>query len=999
MGSVGKTLDTVTFADGMKRLIQTKKEADVNGIYGMVNSGLVVYDELARTIAQGQPLFQPNGSGDLYGYLPQQLPKNPTRTGYDPLDRTVRLETPDAQGKDGYAVTATTYGFGKLNTGDIVYATTKVVDPIGTAAGEANRKGTKVSFKDVDERIAAVVEYNNGSPITTTYAYDPLGEITTVRDNRGNTTTVEYDLVGRRTAITNPDTGRTEYGYDANGNLTSKLTANYQRGKEIKYNYIFNRLMQIDYPYTTSVTYEYGPMVPTGDIYNRAGRITKVTDESGTEERYYGNLGETTREVKSVDAKTPSAQRKSYTTDYVFDSFGRMNQMTYPDGENLYYAYDNGGLLKAAWGEKRGNRYNYINSLTYDEFGQRRHIAYGNGVSSDYSYDDLTRRLATLTTVTPDSRTIQNMTYGYDLVGNVLKVQNAINTPTNTVLPAGPVVQVFEYDDLYQLKTANGEYAFGPGKQNLYSNEFLYDTIGNFTRKGQIQKILQPSMAEHLPKETNYVLDYKYGSTHPHAVTDAGDKLYSYDANGNMTGWTSKTSGKQRTILWNEENRVKEIDDNGKATYFLYDDAGERVLKRGQHGETFYLNRFYSIKNGELGTKCVYAGNTRVVSKLVKTPNTTTANTATSIPGIQGLNHGIGNKTGIINRLPDGTTTGIVPPEEKDQYFYHGDHLGSSNMITDASGSVYQHLEYFPYGETWIDEGKTPTNIPGYQFTGKELDPETGLYYFGARYYEPVISRWISADPIDRYHPASPTLGLSLYQYALHNPLKFLDPTGYSEDESQSVWSKLANWYQTKKQEIKESIQGASISVGTQATQDAAARRGYNKGAAKLRQEDPRASAERSRLRTEARKVSSPTGKVVAETMRPSSQSPRPGGRVNVTNSSVNKSMEVAGKAGPVLMAVGVGISTYNVATAPEGQTARVAARESGSWLGAISFGSAGGWAGAETGAAIGVWFGGAGAVPGAAIGGIVGSVLGGVAGSHAGGRAGENAYDMFNGP
>ena len=129
-----------------------------------------------------------------------------------------------------------------------------------------------------------------------------------------------------------------------------------------------------------------------------------------------------------------------------------------------------------------------------------------------------------------------------------------------------------------------------------------------------------------------------------------------------MTGWHDKKSGQRRNILWNEENRVKEIDDNGRATYFLYDDAGERVLKRGQHGETFYLNRFYSIKNGEIGTKSIYAGNTRVVTKLVKTPNTTTDNTTptttTTIPGEQGLDHGNGKKLGIIRRLPPGTSTG-----------------------------------------------------------------------------------------------------------------------------------------------------------------------------------------------------------------------------------------------------------------------------------------------------------------------------------------------------
>jgi uncharacterized protein RhaS with RHS repeats len=191
----------------------------------------------------------------------------------------------------------------------------------------------------------------------------------------------------------------------------------------------------------TSVLYEYGPM---NGAYNRAGRISKVSDESGSEERFYGKLGETTREVKTVNVKTPAASRKIYTTDYVFDSFGRMLQMTYPDGENLYYAYDNGGLLSAAWGEKRYNRYNYINSLTYDEFGQRKQVAHGNGVRSSYSYDDKTRRLDSLVTSTPEGRIVQNLAYGYDLVGNILKTQNAISTPTNTALPAGPVVQLFD---------------------------------------------------------------------------------------------------------------------------------------------------------------------------------------------------------------------------------------------------------------------------------------------------------------------------------------------------------------------------------------------------------------------------------------------------------------------------------------------------------------------------------------------------------------------------
>ncbi len=803
-GSDPIIIKTITYVDGLKRILQTKKDTDNNGAYGMTVSGQIDFDDLGHVTAQGQPVFE-SGYNTAFSNQPA---KNPTLFTYDTLDRTVIIQTPDDNAPGRLATTTTAYTFGYVNNSGNLYAMTIVVDPEGNKVGGANRRGTKVSYKNVDDRIVTVTEYNNGAPVTTSYAYDPLGQITLVADAKNNVTTVEYDLLGRRTAITNPDTGKTGYKYDANGNLIAKSMAN---NNNVSYAYTFNRLTDITYPQSPTVHYDYGFM---NEAYNRAGRIKHVSDESGDEWRYYGKLGETTREEKMVNARTPSMQNKKYTTDYAFDSFGRMVDMTYPDGETLHYAYDNGGLLKAAWGEKEGSRYNYINTLLYDEFGQRTYIAYGNGTIMNYTYNDKTRRLATLVTTlnaVQGNRQVQNLSYHYDLVGNVLNLANGIQVATNTALPAGPVSQSFGYDDLYQLTAAKGEYGFGPGKQNNYTNTFTYDTIGNMTRKEQVNQIIQPSATTTLPKETNYVLSYVYGSSKPHAVTDAGDKLYAYDVNGNMTGWNSKTSGQKRTIIWNEENRVKEIDDNGKATCFLYDDQGERVIKRGQYGETIYINRFYAVKNGELGTKHIFAGETRVLSKLVKTSNATTANT-TATPGSNGLTQGRGKKLGIIKRLPDGTTTTIVQPIEKDEFYYHGDHLGNSNMITDMYGAVYQHLEYFPYGESWIEEGGSHGgNLTGYKFTGKELDPETGLYYYGARYYDPVLSKWISADPIfGKYFPDTTSfqkmmesmkivqdpprfypevnlpgrggvfnpINLNSYQYVNNNPAIYVDPNG-----------------------------------------------------------------------------------------------------------------------------------------------------------------------------------------------------------------------------
>ncbi len=470
-----------------------------------------------------------------------------------------------------------------------------------------------------------------------------------------------------------------------------------------------------------------------------------------------------------------------------------MRQLTYPDGEILTYGYDNGGLLKEAYGTKRQNKYPYIKSLFYDEYGQRTAITYGNNVATTYTYDSTTRRLSNLRSIEPTKgRTIQDINYQYDLVGNILNTRNGASVPQGGEI-GGPTEQVFSYDDLYQLKTANGYHVPAPGKRTQYTNSFDYDIIGNITRKFQQHLIIHASDSSTEPRETNYDMTYLYKGTQPHAVTDAGDKLYTYDQNGNMTGWTSKTSGAKRTITWNEENRVKSIADSGSTTVFLYDDAGERAVKRGQHGESVYINRFYAVKNGDLGSKHIFAGETRVVTKLEKDGGSIQSGVPGSVALIrsQGIQNAIlqgsGTKKGINRRLPnpDGsTTTGTNPPIEKFQFFYHGDHLGSSSFITDDAGAVYQHLEYFPYGETWVEDGGSG-QVPGYKFTGKELDPETGLYYYGARYYDPVLSKWISTDPIISAYLDGEINGgiyvpinLNLFTYAASNPLRYLDPDG-----------------------------------------------------------------------------------------------------------------------------------------------------------------------------------------------------------------------------
>ena len=127
-------------------------------------------------------------------------------------------------------------------------------------------------------------------------------------------------------------------------------------------------------------------------------------------------------------------------------------------------------------------------------------------------------------------------------------------------------------------------------------------------------------------------------------------------------------------------------------------------------------------------------------------------------------------------------TANTTPVRDSLQYFYHPDHLGSSSIITNLAGAIEQHLEYIPYGEVFIDQRLGTWNTP-YKFNAKELDEETGLYYYGARYLDPRSSLWISVDPL-----AEGKLWVSPYAYCLNNPVRYTDPDGRWE------WDNVINF-------------------------------------------------------------------------------------------------------------------------------------------------------------------------------------------------------------
>src|SRR5713226_8073626 len=655
-------------------------------------------------------------------------------------------------------------------------------------ANSGLKSAVKHSFRDVRELITAVREDTASGSLWTSYGYDPLKQITLVVDDKSNTTTVAYDNLGRRLSINNPDTGLTSFSYDLASNVTQKITANLKTNSQaINYSYDFNRLNAITYPAFpgNNVAYTYGaPGAPN----NTAGRLTKIVshttvNSAGTlqdsEERQYGKLGEVVYEKKTVVTFTDPLHPSVFETRFNFETFGRLLRLTYPDGEILTNVYDSGGNLLSTSGDKNGFHYNYLKRLSYDQFEQRVLVEAGNGVNTAYTYDAKTRRLNTLTA--GSGTLFQNLQYSYDKVGNILSLQNQVSIPPASSF-GGPTTQAFTYDELYRLTDAQGTFQTAPNKTHTYALDLAYDTIHNIVSKHQLHTIVQPSATAITQKKTSYDFAYQYNppgltSVRPHAPIHIGDRTYNYDLNGNQLGWTQDTNGTRRTIVWDEENRIESVSDNGQEQDYKYDDQGTRTIKRGTHGETVYVNQFYTQRPGATATKHVYAGTIRIVSKLVKQ----------DVPGAN----------------PQGST-----PFEKDLFFYHPDHLGSSNYVTNTNGKIYEHLEYFPFGETWVEENSNTQRTP-FLFTGKELDEETGLYYYGVRYYDPRTSVWQSADPIlGKYLPSGnkdhdqhlagmggvyTSFNLNPYAYAHMNPVRYSDPDGKETQFTRTIGERTYN--------------------------------------------------------------------------------------------------------------------------------------------------------------------------------------------------------------
>ncbi|MEW6093469.1 MAG: LamG-like jellyroll fold domain-containing protein [Chloroflexota bacterium] len=423
--------------DGLGRILQ-------NQVYDSNLGQLLVtevrFNALGAADRQSLPHYVSGNGGT---YITPAWTSPYTSFNYDPLGRQTSVTAP------GSITSSTAYDG----------LTTTQTDPNGNLR------------KQVSDGLGRMVQVQEflGTTLyaTTQYEYDEANRLVQVTDALLNTTTLTYNWLGQKIAMDDPDMGVWTYSYDPTGTLAAQTDA---RSQTLTFVYDdLNRLVEKWDGSTPLATYTYGSSTGTH------GLRTGMSDQSGSTSWTYADYGRTATETKTIDTFTESMTTEA-------DWLGRVLAVTYPDGEVLTYQYDGLGRPEAL--TSNANPTTPLAELAYDQLGRIATTFLGNGVEVTNTYDSALR-LATRMAVNTSQVTLLNFAYDYDDNGNITQI-------TDIVLNE---VHSYGYDGLNRLASALGETGTTPGGDDLYSQDFSYDKIGNMllvSSGGQAADLLQP---------------------------------------------------------------------------------------------------------------------------------------------------------------------------------------------------------------------------------------------------------------------------------------------------------------------------------------------------------------------------------------------------------------------------------------------------------------------------------------------------------------------------
>lgn len=619
------------------------------------------------------------------------------------------------------------------------------------------------------DALAQLVQITQGAatPLITEFDYDGVGNRNYVFDAEQNETSFEHNSKRQVTKISNtlnPGTAEEQIldtildyqgaGCPSCGGAGDKLKGlTDAKNQTTLFGYdALGRLEQETDPLSKVIGYTY---------YTDGRPKQKFLGEPGT-----GTLLLTYEYTTDGKLEFKKDAANNTLASYSYYADGRLQTAATPDSSHSLTYYDNGWLKSVDNGS-------YIIEYQYDALGRRELVEVKQGLTTlqsiDYVYDAITKELKDIV-----SDQAGTFTFGYDAFGR----RSSLDFPNG-------VVGSYSYDDVNQMDWLTGiDYTDGAAGPDILKVGYpLHDKVGN--RKQRV--------------EDGIATDYQYDSLYrvTQAKTGPSEEDFTYDLVGNRE---SGPTVKDTPAVSFEHNAANQMEKGRKYTYD-YDDLGNQSHRYLNAAKTKYWQYSWTAENQLQQAQLIKDSQTlrtlnfkydafgrRIEKQVVDTLATTTTTFVYDGEDI------------VLQLVDDGATVstrqylhgpGIDEPLAQvvggQSYFYHADGLGSVLALTDSAKGIVQRHTYDTFGMLTSVLDSEFGNA--YTYTAREWDRELGLYYYRARYYDPMEGRFISKDPI-----GFAGSDVNLYGYVWNNPVFWRDPRGLGGEDWHTAFPSADNY-------------------------------------------------------------------------------------------------------------------------------------------------------------------------------------------------------------
>jgi RHS repeat-associated protein len=614
--------------------------------------------------------------------------------------------------------------------------TTNIYDPVGNIVTTDDGDGNMHTYSY--DALNRTVKETDALGNTTSTLYDPVGNVLSQTDANGNTTSYTYDALNRQISVVDPLLQTTITAYDPVGN---PLSLTDDDGHTTTYTYdALNRRVSETYPDAPPRTLYY-TYDPVGNVIletNQNGRVTTYTYDglnlqTSQQDQSSGLTNNLTYDVSGrviaaqrggwvvtytydADGRVTNTTQNGLVTSYVYDVPGHTRTVTYPSGRTITQTYDDRGRLLTV---QNGMANPPIATYTYDAADRVLSRAYGNGVLATYTYDADGRVISLQHTL--GATLIAGFNYAYDSDGNKLYEQKPDNPGYS---------ETYTYDALdrltnYDVGTLSGVVIPLPTLQKAWT----LDGVGNWLG----------FISNGVPQTRTYSTDNE--------LTGINAQTLIYDGDGDLL------QDPAYDYYYDQEDRltnVVRLSDSALVAQYFYDALGRRVMK-------------ITNPNGAPATNVYYYDGNQIIEER------------------DGANNVVATYT--YGRCMDELLT---MDRGGQTYYYHQNALRSPLALTGSTGNPVERYTYDVYGHVTVLDGSynplplnswgTPHSAAGspWLFTGRQLDEETGLYFYRPRYYDPGKGQFIQRNALEMLD------GASLYCYAESNPTSLMDTDGAS---------------------------------------------------------------------------------------------------------------------------------------------------------------------------------------------------------------------------